>query len=92
MPLDVRIPYHGFTLDNGLRVLVHEDRTVPIVSVNLWYHVGSRHEQPGRTGLAHLFEYLMFEGSRNVPTGQFDRLLEAEGSVNNGSTSVDRTN
>ena len=92
MPLDVRIPYHGFTLDNGLRVLVHEDRTVPIVSVNLWYHVGSRHEQPGRTGLAHLFEHLMFEGSRHVPTGQFDRLLEAEGAVNNGSTSVDRTN
>jgi zinc protease len=79
-------------LDNGLRVLVHEDRRLPLVAVNLWYHVGSRNERPGRTGLAHLFEHLMFEGSTHVPAGDFDRLLEDVGGVNNGSTSPDRTN
>jgi zinc protease len=79
-------------LDNGLRVLVHERPAVPIVSVNIWYHVGSRNEKPGRTGFAHLFEHLMFEGSRNVPAGQFDELLEEAGAINNGSTSPDRTN
>jgi zinc protease len=79
-------------LDNGLRVLVHEDRTMPLVAVNLWYHVGSRNERPGRTGFAHLFEHLMFEGSAHVPTRRFDQLLESVGGVNNGSTSTDRTN
>ncbi|HSJ12887.1 MAG TPA: pitrilysin family protein [Longimicrobiales bacterium] len=92
MTLPVSIPCQAFTLDNGLRVLVHQDHAVPIASVNVWYHVGSRDEQPGRTGIAHLFEHLMFEGSRHVPTGQFDRLLEEQGAVNNGSTTVDRTN
>lgn len=81
-----------FTLDNGLRVVVHEDRRSPLVCVNLWYHVGSRDEVPGRTGLAHLFEHLMFEGSEHVPEGHFDRMLEAVGAANNGSTSPDRTN
>ncbi|MEO5510181.1 MAG: pitrilysin family protein [Longimicrobiales bacterium] len=86
------IPYHTFTLGNGLRVYVHEHHATPIVSVNLWYHVGSRNERPGRTGFAHLFEHLMFEGSRNVPHGQFDALLEEAGAINNGSTNPDRTN
>jgi zinc protease len=86
------IPYHAFTLGNGLRVYVHEHHNVPIVSVNMWYHVGSRNEKPGRTGFAHLFEHLMFEGSRNVPHGQFDTLLEEAGAINNGSTNPDRTN
>jgi zinc protease len=88
----VAIPCREFTLDNGLRLIVHEDRTAPIVSVNIWYRVGSRDEQPGRTGLAHLFEHLMFEGSANVPPGEFDRRLEQAGAINNGSTTPDRTN
>jgi len=79
-------------LSNGLRVMVHENRTVPLVAVNLWYHVGSRSERTGMTGLAHLFEHLMFEGSENVPAGRFDSLLESVGGINNGSTSQDRTN
>jgi zinc protease len=81
-----------FRLPNGLTVIVHEDRSAPIVSVNTWYHVGSGRETPGRTGFAHLFEHLMFEGSKNVPEGAFDRWLEAVGGDNNGSTSNDRTN
>jgi zinc protease len=81
-----------FRLPNGLTVIVHEDRSAPIVSVNTWYHVGSGRETPGRTGFAHLFEHLMFEGSKNVPEGAFDRWLEAVGGDNNGSTNNDRTN
>ncbi|MBX6364874.1 MAG: insulinase family protein [Gemmatimonadetes bacterium] len=90
--MEIHIPYTTFTLPNGLRVFVHEDATVPLVSVNLWYHVGSKDERPGRTGFAHLFEHLMFEGSAHAPAGAFDQLLEAAGGVNNGSTSPDRTN
>jgi zinc protease len=89
---DVGIPYRSFDLPNGLRLLVHEDHTVPMAAVDVWYHVGSGYEQPGRTGFAHLFEHLMFEGSRNVPEGAFDNLLESAGAVNNGSTTSDRTN
>jgi zinc protease len=90
--MEISIPYRSFTLDNGLRVLVHEDHSVPVVAVNLWYHVGSANERPGRTGFAHLFEHLMFEGSAHVPEGQFDELLEGVGAINNGSTDTDRTN
>src|SRR3990172_806151 len=86
------IPYSEYTLDNGLRVILHQDHTLPIVSVNTWYHVGSGSEKPGRTGFAHLFEHLMFEGSANVPEGKFDDWLEAAGGNNNGSTNSDRTN
>jgi zinc protease len=89
---DVGITYTKFELENGLRVLVHEDRSIPIVAVNVWYHVGSGYEEPGRTGFAHLFEHIMFEGSGNVPRGDFDRLLEAAGGSNNGTTNTDRTN
>jgi zinc protease len=71
---------------------VHEDHSVPIVAVNVWYHVGSGDEKPGRTGFAHLFEHLMFMGSENAPYPAFDRLLEAAGASNNGSTTEDRTN
>ncbi len=80
------------SLPNGLRVIVHEDHSAPLVTVNLWYHVGSSDELPGRTGLAHLFEHLMFGGSVNAPYPAFDRLLEAAGADNNGSTTQDRTN
>jgi zinc protease len=80
------------TLPNGLTVILHEDHTVPMVAVNVWYHVGSGYEKPGKTGFAHLFEHIMFEGSANVKEGDFDNLLEAVGGNNNGSTTTDRTN
>lgn len=86
-----QIPHVKVTLDNGLDVIVHEDRHCPIVAVNLWYHVGSKNERPGRTGFAHLFEHLMFEGSAHHPDGYFRPLQEA-GAALNGSTSTDRTN
>lgn len=89
---DIRLPYELITLDNGLRVIVHEDRRAPLVCVNVWYHVGSKEEVPGRTGFAHLFEHLMFTGSEHVPEGRFDVMLEEIGGTNNGSTSTDRTN
>jgi zinc protease len=85
-------PYTMFTLPNGLTVVLHEDHSVPQVAVNVWYHVGSSFEKPGRTGFAHLFEHLLFEGSKNVKEGEFDRLLESAGGNNNGSTTEDRTN
>jgi zinc protease len=88
----LRVPFTDFTLPNGLHVILHRDASVPIVSVNVWYHVGSGSEKPGRTGFAHLFEHLMFEGSKNVPEGAFDQWLEATGGNNNGSTTNDRTN
>ena len=88
----LHIPYQTFTLPNGLTVFVTEDHSVPIVTVNTWYHVGSSDERAGRTGFAHLFEHLMFMGSQHVPTGDFDKLLEAAGGDNNGSTTEDRTN
>ncbi len=89
---ELSLPYQLHTLDNGLTVILHEDHTVPMVAVNVWYHVGSSYEKPGRTGFAHLFEHIMFEGSGNVAEGDFDNLLEAVGGSNNGSTTTDRTN
>ena len=88
----LRVPYETFTLPNGLQVILHEDHSVPVVALNTWFHVGSSDEQTGRTGFAHLFEHIMFMGSEHVPTGEFDRLLEAAGADNNGSTTEDRTN
>jgi len=79
------------TLPNGLDVLLHEDRACPIVAVNLWYHVGSKNERPGHTGLAHLFEHLMFEGSEHHDASYFQP-LQAAGASLNGSTNADRTN
>ena len=86
------VPFTQFTLPNGLHVVLHEDHTVPLVTVNVWYHVGSAREKPGRTGFAHLFEHLMFMGSKHAKYGDFDRLLEAAGGTNNASTAEDRTN
>jgi zinc protease len=85
------IPFSSHRLDNGLDVLVHEDHGCPIVAVNLWYHVGSKNEVPGRTGFAHLFEHLMFEGSKHHDRGYFHPLQDAGASLN-GSTNADRTN
>ncbi len=86
------IPFEKYTLPNGLEVIMHVDRSVPVVVVNSWYKVGSGDEKVGRTGFAHLFEHVMFMGSQNVPVGKFDEWLEAAGVNNNGSTSFDRTN
>jgi zinc protease len=88
----ISVPYTRFVLPNGLNVILHEDHTTPMVAVNVWYHVGSAREKPGRTGFAHLFEHIMFEGSGHVDEGMFDVWLEAAGGSNNGSTSTDRTN
>lgn len=87
----MQITFEKQTLNNGLDVIVHEDSSCPIVAVNLWYHVGSKNEQPGRTGFAHLFEHLMFEGSAHHDSGYF-RPLQEVGGLLNGSTNTDRTN
>jgi zinc protease len=86
------VPYTQFRLPNGLTVILHEDHKVPLVTVNMWYHVGSARERTGRTGFAHLFEHLMFMGSGHVKPGEFDSWLESSGGDNNGSTQNDRTN
>jgi zinc protease len=87
----VDLPFTKYTLANGLDVIVHEAHQVPIVAVNIWYHVGSKNERPGRTGFAHLFEHLMFEGSEHHTAGYFPPLQQA-GALLNGSTNTDRTN
>jgi zinc protease len=88
----IALDYTQFTLPNGLHVILHEDHSVPVVSVDVWYHVGSAREVSGRTGFAHLFEHLMFMGSGHVKPGEFDEWLEGAGGTNNGSTENDRTN
>ncbi|MBM4166942.1 MAG: insulinase family protein [Ignavibacteria bacterium] len=88
----LNIPFEKYELANGLQVVLHEDHTVPIVSVNIWYHVGGANEKLGRTGFAHLFEHLMFEGSENVRDGQYDQIVDGSGGQNNGSTGFDATN
>jgi len=88
----ILVPYSDFTLPNGLHVILYEDHSVPVVTVNTWYHVGSANERTGRTGFAHLFEHLMFMGSGHVKPGEYDAWLEAAGGTNNGSTEHDRTN
>ncbi len=85
-------PLHDSRLDNGLRVIVSPDHLAPAVAVNLWYDVGSRHEESGRTGFAHLFEHLMFQGSANVESGQHIALMQAAGASVNATTWFDRTN
>ncbi|MCC6757019.1 MAG: insulinase family protein, partial [Arenimonas sp.] len=90
--LAVDIPYEQFTLPNGLRVVVHTDRKAPIVAVNIWYHVGSKDETPGRTGFAHLFEHLMFQGSENYRDEFFGPFERVGATDQNGTTNSDRTN
>lgn len=91
-PNAIDVPFTKFTLPNGLRLIVHEDHKAPIVAVNIWYHVGSKNEKPGKSGFAHLFEHLMFNGSENFNTDYF-QALEAIGATDlNGTTSEDRTN
>ena len=88
----VQIPYEEFTLDNGLTVIVHEDRKAPVVGVAVWYNVGSKDEPKGQTGFAHLFEHLMFNGSENAPQDYFQYLAEMGATDYNGTTNFDRTN
>jgi predicted Zn-dependent peptidase len=91
-PLAVAIPYQQFTLPNGLRVIVHSDRKAPIVAVNIWYHVGSKDEMPGKSGFAHLFEHLMFQGSENHHGEYFEPFKQVGVTDQNGTTNTDRTN
>jgi predicted Zn-dependent peptidase len=89
------VPTIGFSqrrLTNGLRVIVAPDHLAPVVAINIWYVVGSRHEQPGRTGFAHLFEHFMFQGSRHVSKAEHFSLVQAAGGINNATTYFDRTN
>ncbi len=88
----VSIPYDSFTLDNGLTVLVHTDRKAPVVGISVWYAVGSKHEPRGKTGFAHLFEHLMFNGSENAPGDFFEPLQQVGATDFNGTTWFDRTN
>ncbi len=86
------IRYEKYKLDNGMTVILHEDHALPVATINLWYYVGGKDESPGRSGFAHLFEHLMFMGTRRVPGSEFDMLMEKGGGWNNASTSWDRTN
>ena len=89
---EVDIPYTRFVLDNGLTLIVHEDHKAPIVCVNVWYHVGSKNEKVGKTGFAHLFEHLMFNGSENFDDDYFRALDQLGATSVNGTTWLDRTN
>jgi predicted Zn-dependent peptidase len=91
MPVPV-VPFTDERLPNGLRLIISEDHLVPVVAVNVWYDVGSKHEQPGRTGFAHLFEHVMFQGSRHVAKAEHIALVQAAGGTMNGTTWLDRTN
>ena len=88
----IEIPYQKYTLPNGLTLLVHEDHKAPIAAVNVWYHVGSKNEKPGKSGFAHLFEHLMFNGSENYNKDYFQALESIGGTDLNGTTNSDRTN
>jgi zinc protease len=88
----MQIPIETFSLDNGLFVTLSEDHTAPIVAVNLWYHVGSANERPGRTGFAHLFEHMLFQGSEHVGSNEHFELIQRAGGTLNGSTWLERTN
>src|SRR4051812_8778984 len=91
-PDNIAIPYKQFVLDNGLRLIVHEDHKAPIAAINVWYHVGSKNEKPGKSGFAHLFEHLMFNGSEHFNNDYF-KALESIGATDlNGTTNSDRTN
>jgi zinc protease len=93
LPAAPKLPMEQFTLPNGLQVVLVEDRRLPLVAVNLWYHVGPANEKPGRTGFAHLFEHMMFQGSKNVPPDAHSGMLEGAGASDlNATTSLDRTN
>jgi len=89
---ELSLPFEKYELDNGLNVILHQDKSDPIVSVAIYYHVGSNREVPGRTGFAHLFEHMMFQQSENVPEDQYFSMIQNAGGTLNGSTNQDRTN
>ena len=89
---EIDIPFKKFVLDNGLTLIIHEDHKAPIAAVNVWYHVGSKNEKPGKTGFAHLFEHLMFNGSENFDDDYFVPFEKVGATDMNGTTNVDRTN
>src|SRR5438552_6266829 len=87
------LPYEKYRLANGLEVILSQDRSLPLVAVDIWYHVGAANEEPARTGFAHLFEHMMFTGSKHIPPGMAESVLEAAGGTDsNATTSFDRTN
>ena len=86
-----KVNFTEFDLDNGLHVILHQDKTAPVVAVSVMYHVGSKNEDPGRTGFAHFFEHLLFEGTDNIKRGEFMKVVSANGGQNNANTSQDRT-
>ncbi|MEI7984557.1 MAG: pitrilysin family protein [Armatimonadota bacterium] len=91
-PQAIKVPYEKYTLANGLKVILHVDKTLPVATINTWFYVGSKDEPERRSGFAHLFEHLMFMGTNRVPGGQFDQIMERSGGQNNASTAEDRTN
>ncbi len=86
-----KVQFTEFDLDNGLHVILHQDKTAPVVAVSVMYHVGSKDEETQRTGFAHFFEHLLFEGSKNIKKGEFMKLVSSNGGQNNANTSQDRT-
>jgi zinc protease len=88
----IKVPYEKYVLPNGLKVILHVDKTLPVATINTWFYVGSKDEPEKRSGFAHLFEHLMFMGTNRVPGGQFDQIMERSGGQNNASTAEDRTN
>ena len=88
---NTKIEFTEYTLDNGMHVILHQDNATPIVAVSVLYHVGAKDEEEGRTGFAHLFEHLMFEGTENIPRGEYMNIIQANGGVLNANTSHDRT-
>ena len=89
---EISIPYTKYQLDNGLTVVLHEDRSDPLVHVDVTYHVGSAREEVGKSGFAHFFEHMMFQGSENVGDEQHFKIISASGGTLNGTTNTDRTN
>lgn len=88
---DYQLPLTDYTLPNGLRVILAEDHSAPVVAVNIWYRVGAADDPPGRSGFAHMYEHMMFEGSANIPNGEWDKLLESIGANHNAYTANDKT-
>ncbi|MGI8634098.1 MAG: M16 family metallopeptidase, partial [Segetibacter sp.] len=86
-----KVTFTEYDLSNGLHVILHQDKTAPVVAVSVMYHVGSKNEETNRTGFAHFFEHLLFEGSDNIKRGEFMKLVSSNGGQNNANTSQDRT-
>src|SRR5437899_1639537 len=86
-----KVDFTEYDLDNGLHVILHKDNTAPVVTVSVMYHVGSKNEEVGRTGFAHFFEHLLFEGSENIKRGEFMKIVSNAGGENNANTTQDRT-